>query len=133
MRERWPQFNWDDVDAKYPGKEGIYAFSRRAIAQRGVAAREFLKGRKEKVVVVVSHSGFLRVGLSHRFYENADFRIFDFGFKEEGGGELVEWGETEWVKGGLNQERSGGMGKSPVGVWVGEQNIPEGEVVVEKP
>jgi hypothetical protein len=37
------------------------------LTQRGIAARKWLRSRPEKVVAVVSHSGFLRVGVSVRF------------------------------------------------------------------
>lgn len=55
---------------------------------------------------MVSHSGFLRVGVSQRHYANADYRVFDFAKSETD--ELVEWEATE--------ERGGGMGKSRKGL-----------------
>lgn len=72
---------------------------------------------------MVSHSGFLRVGVSYSRYENADFRIFEFA---EGEGnddlELVEWEATE-VKGG-------GLGKSDRGHFpmLKGDNIPDAKV-----
>lgn len=79
-----------------------------------------MRERPEKVIAVVSHSGFLRVGVSYRAYDNADFRIFDFaeGY-EELGGKLVEWELTE--------KKGGGLGKSPKGVFpMGPGDYPEG-------
>ncbi len=77
---------------------------------------------------MVSHSGFLRVGVSNKKYENADYRIFDFaeGF-EETGGKLIEWELTE-LKGG-------GLGKSPKGFFeMAPGDYPDvGEVVCENP
>jgi len=76
---------------------------------------------------VVSHSGFLRVGVSYRMYDNADYRIFDFGEgDEEVGGKLIEWEETE--------SRGGGLGKSPKGVYpMGRGDYPwEAEEQIEK-
>ncbi|TVY85876.1 putative phosphatase [Lachnellula willkommii] len=108
MEKAWPQFNWADVDPLFPKKEGLYEYSQRGLTQRGIEARKWLRGRPEKCIAVVSHSGFLRVGVSYRKYENADFRIFGF---EEGGewDGLVEWEETE--------KNGGGLGLSPKGVF----------------
>lgn len=79
MKAEWPQFNWDTVDPLYPSKTGLYEFSKEAITRRAIATRAWLRARPEKVIAVVSHSGFLRVGLSFRKYAIADFRVFDFG------------------------------------------------------
>lgn len=91
-----------------------------------------MREREEEVVVVVSHSGFLRVGLSNCWYENADFRVFGWGER----GELVEWQETREGERAL----SGGMGRSCRGFAGWEtQGFPEDEkvggeeVVVERP
>ncbi len=55
-------------------------------------------------MIVVSHSGFLRVGVTGFYYLNADYRIFDY--VEENGVEtgvvLRQWEDTV----------EGGMGKS---------------------
>ena len=88
------------------------------------------------VLTVVSHSGFLRVGVSHRHYENADFRVFDFAEGHEAvGGKLVEWEMTE--------QNGGGLGKSSKGIFlmtVGdypdeaeEAQIDVGEAINENP
>jgi hypothetical protein len=110
MVQEWPQFDWSKVDPQFPAKTGIYAFSRQGLLERGIAAKKWLRNRPEKVIAVVSHSGFLRVGISNKKYENADFRIFDFadGY-DEIGGKLIEWEMTD-LKGG-------GLGKSPLGCF----------------
>jgi len=84
--------------------------------------RKWLRGRPEKVVAVVTHSGFLRVGVSCRWYENADFRTFGFGDgDEEVGGRLVEWE--------LMERKGGGLGKSQKGIVGWEtQKFPEQEI-----
>ncbi len=51
------------------------------------AALRELYHRPEKYIVVVSHSGFLRTGISGHYYWNADYRIFDFDVAEADGGE----------------------------------------------
>lgn len=131
MEKEWPQFDWSSVDPEYPAKTGLYAFSGEALTQRGIVARKWLRERPEKVIAVVSHSGFLRVGVSFRQYANADFRIFDFGGgDEEAGGNLVEWELTE----------KGGLGKSPKGHFpMTKEDYPSeadkglGEAVSESP
>lgn len=83
------------------------------------------------MIAVVSHSGFLRVGVNYRKYENAGFRIFNFAPEEKGdeeiGGLLVEWD--------LSEKKGGGLGKSPSGVFsMSYSDAPEiGEVTSEDP
>jgi broad specificity phosphatase PhoE len=121
MLEEWSQFNWSTVDPLYPSKTGLYEFSKDAITRRGIEARSWLKNRPERVIAVVSHAGFLRVGASYRKYRNADFRIFDFDEGDEfdaEGGRLIEWELTE--------NRGGGLGKSEKGIYGWEtQDFPE--------
>jgi broad specificity phosphatase PhoE len=110
MREEWPQFDWSTVDPIFPDKTGLYAYTIDALTKRGIEVRKWLRERPEKVIAVVSHSAFLRCGVSNRRFANADFRIFDFA--EAGGqvdAQLVEWELTEC--------KGGGLGKSPRGVW----------------
>lgn len=72
------------------------------MTERGIAAKKWIKERPEKVIAVVSHSGFLRVGITDgKMFENADYRIFEF--REDL--ELKEWELTE--------TKGGGLGKSP--------------------
>lgn len=108
MQKEWPQFDWSAVDPAYPCKTGLYDSSEQGVTQRGIEARKWLRNRPEKVIAVVSHSAFLKAGVSYRSYENADYRIFDFsdGY-EEIGGRLVEWDQTESNGGGLGKSRKG--------------------------
>lgn len=126
MKEQWPQFNWDDVNPIFPSKTGLYEFSKEAITKRGIAIRKWLRQRPDKVIAVVTHSGFLRVGMSYRNYGNADFRIFDFSDgDEEIGGKLVEWKLTE--------RNGGGLGKSPKGIVGWEtQKFPDQSVEIRE-
>jgi len=41
-------------------------------------ALEDLYIRPEQVIIVVSHSGFLRQGVTGCWFDNADYRVFDF-------------------------------------------------------
>lgn len=103
----FPGFSFDTVFPEYPSKRGRWAFSDEAIKIRGEDCRRWLRERTEKVIAVVSHSGFLRVGVSHVNYENGDYRIFEFLDCE--GNKLVEWP--------LTRDNSGGMG------WSGKEPI----------
>ncbi len=107
LASEFPAFDFSSVDPVFPKKEGLYEFSYEALLERGRVARRWLKERKEKVVVVVGHDGFMRVGICQRKFGNADFRIFEF---EKGDGlELVEWESTE--------ANGGGLGTCPKGVF----------------
>ncbi|KAK0666056.1 histidine phosphatase superfamily [Cercophora samala] len=108
LRKEFPQVNFDHVDPVYPDKTSPagkkYFNSKQAILARGQEVLRDLKRRKEKAIIVVSHSGFLRAGVTGRWYMNADYRVFDFvDEKEEGEGERVKIREREWTikEGGL--------------------------------
>lgn len=100
----YPQFNFDKVPSEWPVKEGRWKFSQAAITQRGIDCRRWLKSRPEKVIVVVGHSAFFRLGISPTRFGNADYRVFGF---EEHGDMFVQWPLTE--------DNGGGMGRSPKG------------------
>ncbi|KAH8764634.1 histidine phosphatase superfamily, partial [Hyaloscypha finlandica] len=103
----FPQVDFSEVekDEVWPRKEGLYACSYESLLERGRVARKWLKARPEQAIAVVSHDGFLRVGICGRKFGNADFRVFEF---EEGDGlGLVEWESTE--------ENGGGLGTCPKG------------------
>ena len=88
----WPGFDFSTVDALYPTKEGPYAYSQDALMERIRKCLNWLQHRPEKVILVVSHSGFMR-RLSGRRFGNADFRIFEFTkdnqFRERPGAQLT--------------------------------------------
>lgn len=103
-------FSLVEKDQIWPRKEGLYAYEYEALIERGKVARRWLKERKEEVIAVVGHDGFMRVGLSGKKFGNADFRIFEF---EEGGDGLVEWESTEKNGGGLGTCPQGRFGWVP--------------------
>lgn len=118
----FPQFDFSSVDPRFPDKttdlaNNPYAFTQKAILARGQACLKALYDRPEKVIAVVSHSGFLRTAVCNRMFFNADWRVFDFDQaemdKSKAQGEakfvLKEWEETE--------KNGGGMGRSDVGVF----------------
>jgi hypothetical protein len=120
----------------FPKKEGLYRFSERGLTERGIAARKWLKRRPEKIIAVVSHSGILRVRVSYRKYENADFRVFDFAEGEEDedvGGRLVEWELTEKNGGGLGISPKGTFRMNPGDYPAESERDTVGEVANEQP
>jgi hypothetical protein len=126
MAQEFP-FDFSGVDPLYPDKttnlhSNPYAFTGKAILARGQTCLKELYSRPEKVIAVVSHSGFLRVAVANRRFFNADWRVFDYdeekmeesrkkgeGVDGQGLFALREWKETE--------EKGGGMGRSDKGVF----------------
>ncbi|KAL1624932.1 hypothetical protein SLS54_003656 [Diplodia seriata] len=134
LEKEFPSVDFNGVDPTYPEKvepvgTNPYAFSRRAVVARGQSCLAWLHDRPEKVVIVVTHSGFLRCAISQRRYANADYRVFDFEEGPENGEyRLKEWESTE--------STGGGMGKSERGIAeIAEWDFPkeEGEATVEVP
>jgi hypothetical protein len=115
------QFPWCDfshMDPVWPAKKGLYEFSQAALVARGVAAKRWLLARPEKVIVVVSHAGFLRTGICNRNFGNADFRVFGFGDKDVKKGDGVdEDAKLQLVESDLTARNGGGMGNSQDGFF----------------
>ena len=115
MKEEFPDLalskTFDTVDSTYPSKGGKYAFTQSAVVDRGMSALLDLRERTEKVIAVVSHSGFLRTAIGQALWNNADYRIFDFTDSDEYGLILKEWKETEEKGGGLGTSYKG---KAPI-------------------
>lgn len=126
IAKEFPQYDFSNVDRRFPDKtsdikNNPYAFTKKAIVARGQTCLEKLYTRPEKVIAVVSHSGFLRTAVSNRSYFNADWRVFEFDEQameesrkmgERNGKErfvLREWEETE--------RKGGGMGRSDIGFF----------------
>ncbi|CAG8961067.1 hypothetical protein HYFRA_00002609 [Hymenoscyphus fraxineus] len=112
LKQAWPHYDWSKIDPIFPSKEGIYKFSQDTLLQRGAMARKWLANRHEKVIAVVSHASFLRIGLGNCKFANADFRIFELeetGDSAMKGPTMVEWESTKAM--------GGGMGRSVVGFY----------------
>ena len=75
---------------------------------RGQAALQKLYERPEKVIIVVSHSGFLRLGVTGCWFFNADYRVFDFAVMGSPGSpyQLEQHASTEEDGGGLGHSRT---------------------------
>ncbi|KAH6629771.1 histidine phosphatase superfamily [Boeremia exigua] len=133
--KEYPQYDFSGVDPLYPDKTtnlatNPYAFTQKAIVARGQTCLKDLYSRPEKVIAVVSHSGFLRTAVCERSFFNADWRVFDFDDVEsqkQGKFVLKEWELTE--------KKGGGMGRSDVGVFgiVDGDFPPETEDVKTQP
>lgn len=78
----FPHVSFTGVNPVWPDKTSAagarYAHSRSAVVERGRLCLDALYQRPEKLVFVVSHSGFLRVGCVGWWFFNADYRIFGF-------------------------------------------------------
>ena len=106
LEASFPDFSFDTVDPIYPAKVGRYASRREAVLRRGADCRAWLRARPEKVIAVVSHSGFLRVGVCRCSFANADYRLFDFAADSDA---LVEWDLTRHNGGGMGRSRKGDL------------------------
>ncbi|KAJ0295437.1 hypothetical protein COL516b_012589 [Colletotrichum fioriniae] len=108
LKVEFPGVDFSTVDPIYPNKTlpagALYAFNREAILGRGQSGLQNVYERKEKLVFIVSHSGFLRAGVTGYWFFNADYRIFEF----EKSGTPGKSYQLQQVESTL----SGGLGKS---------------------
>lgn len=113
LQRDWPKVNFTHVDPIFPSKEGVYAFEAAALLERGAQTRKWLQNRPERVIAVVSHGGFMRIGLCNRKFGNADWRVFELEDIQSGdnkGSRLIEWETTEQKGGGLGLSERGSFG-----------------------
>ncbi|OAL06936.1 phosphoglycerate mutase-like protein [Phaeosphaeriaceae sp. SRC1lsM3a] len=122
MAKEFPTFDFSGVDSSYPDKttnlaSNPYAFTEKAILARGQTCLKALYDRPEKVIAVVTHSGFLRTAICNRMFFNADWRVFTF--DEDAMEESKLMGTNKFIlKESEDTERKGGgMGRSDVGVF----------------
>jgi hypothetical protein len=94
--------DYSKVDPVWPDKTSPagrpYAYTRAAILERGQRGLAKLRNRPEKFIFVVSHSGFLRLGVTGWWFFNSDYRIFRF--TSETAEVAIEQDEST-LKGGL--------------------------------
>ncbi len=85
-----------------------YHYTKTAIIARAQAALQKLYQRPEKVIIVVSHSGFLRLGVTGCWFFNADYRVFEFAAMGSLGSpyQLEQHAYTEEKGGGLGHSRT---------------------------
>ncbi|KAI1079793.1 phosphoglycerate mutase-like protein [Whalleya microplaca] len=111
LKQDFPSVDFDTVDRVFPDKTSPaakhYHFTKKAILHRAQTALEQLYARPEKVIIVVTHSAFLRLAVSGCWFFNADYRIFDFAPRGAGPDEdddayrLEQHEETQTKGGGL--------------------------------
>ncbi|KAI0155408.1 phosphoglycerate mutase-like protein [Hypoxylon sp. FL1284] len=123
LRDEFPAVDFSKVDPVFPDKTSPaasqYHFSKKAILMRAQIALKKLYDRPEKVIVVVSHSGFLRLGVSGYWYFNADYRIFDFA-PMAGPDDNYRLQQHESTR-----EKGGGLGRSWIDPVVLGSGLPE--------
>nr|XP_036584908.1 phosphoglycerate mutase [Colletotrichum truncatum]KAF6794676.1 phosphoglycerate mutase [Colletotrichum truncatum] len=108
LAAEFPGVDFSTVDPVYPDKTSPagakYAFTKEAILGRARSSINSIYERKEKFVFVVSHSGFLRLGVTGYWFFNGDYRMFDLSQSEDPGSvpQLRQ----------LESTLSGGLGKS---------------------
>ncbi|KAI0407553.1 phosphoglycerate mutase-like protein [Xylaria palmicola] len=110
VADEFPEVDYSTVDPVWPDKTSSagheYHYTKTAILARGQVALQKLYSRPEKVIIVVSHSGFLRLGVTGCWFFNADYRVFDFAAMQNPGGpyQLEQHASTK--------EKGGGLGHS---------------------
>ncbi|CAH0051509.1 unnamed protein product [Clonostachys solani] len=106
----FPSVDFGSLDPIYPDKTSAeatrYAHTRSSILSRGKRGLADLYSRPEKIIFVVSHSGFLRLGVVGWWFTNADYRLFDFVAEKEGDGQLDLTQDETTLAGGLGLSRT---------------------------
>ncbi|KAI1270401.1 phosphoglycerate mutase-like protein [Xylariaceae sp. FL1019] len=80
------KIDFSNVDPAWTNKtaaDSPYRFTKKAILDRGQRALAKLYSRKEEVIIVVSHSAFMRLGVTGAYYYNGDYRIFTFADRDD--------------------------------------------------
>ncbi|KAI1475487.1 phosphoglycerate mutase-like protein [Daldinia eschscholtzii] len=121
--EEFPMVDFSKVDPVFPDKTSPagsrYHFTKPSLLARAQAALKKLYERPEKVIIVVSHSAFLRLAVSGYWYFNADYRIFDFAPMNDSG-DLYRLEQHESTR-----EKGGGLGRSWIDPIVLGSELPE--------
>ncbi|KAI0470635.1 phosphoglycerate mutase-like protein [Xylariaceae sp. FL0804] len=133
LADEFPAVDFSALDPVWPDKTSSaaarYHYTKTALLLRAQAALQALHRRPERVVVVVSHSGFLRLAVTGCWFFNADYRAFDFAARAAPGDayRLEQHAST--------RARGGGLGRSwDTEVALGsdlpadDEELPEAEV-----
>lgn len=129
----FPALDFAGVDPVFPDKTSPvgarYRYQRAALVARAQAALAELHARPERVVVVVSHSAFLRQAVTGDHWANADYRIYDF-VERAAGAEGADAGPYRLRQSALTKG-TGGMGRSydqivEIGTGLPEEELPAG-------
>ncbi|KAI8964294.1 phosphoglycerate mutase-like protein [Daldinia sp. FL1419] len=121
--QEFPTIDFSKVDPVFPDKTSPagsrYHFTKSALLARAQAALKKLYERPEKVIIVVSHSAFLRLAVSGYWYFNADYRIFDF-LPMDNSEDPYRLEQHESTR-----EKGGGLGRSWIDPIVLGSELPE--------
>lgn len=105
VQKDFSQVDFSAVDPVWPDKSSSkaakYHYTRTSILARGQRALGDLEERSESLIFVVSHSGFLRLGVAGWWWMNADYRIFRFAGEQDSRAELRLVQDESTIKGGL--------------------------------
>ncbi|TGJ84762.1 hypothetical protein E0Z10_g4021 [Xylaria hypoxylon] len=129
VADEFPGIDYSTVDPVWPDKTSPagsrYHYTKTAIIARAQAALQKLYERPEKVIVVVSHSGFLRMGVTGCWFFNADYRVFEFAARGSPGSpyQLEQHAATKEKGGGLGWSRTVQI---PLGFGLPDE-LPEAE------
>ncbi|KAK6216769.1 phosphoglycerate mutase [Colletotrichum tabaci] len=108
LKAEFAKVDFSAVDPVYPDKTSPrgakYAFTKEAILERARSGVQDIREHKEKLILVVSHSGFLRLGVTGHWFFNGDYRVFELD-------ECNEPDQPPKLK-QLEATLSGGLGKS---------------------
>ncbi|KAH9885189.1 histidine phosphatase superfamily [Xylariomycetidae sp. FL2044] len=132
VSSEFPVVDFQHVDPVWPDKTSpaasLYHYTKTRLLVRAQASLKKLYERPEKVIIVVSHSAFMRLAVSGCHYYNADYRIFEFADMATPGGvyKLEQHASTK--------EKGGGLGYSwtdevPIGSRLPE---PESDAIPEE-
>ncbi|KAI1455562.1 phosphoglycerate mutase-like protein [Annulohypoxylon moriforme] len=128
--DEFPMVDFSKVDPVFPDKTSPaashYHFTKAAILVRAQSALKKLYERPEKVIIVVSHSAFLRLAVSGYWYFNADYRIFDIA-PMDSHGDLCRLEQHETTK-----ETGGGLSRSWIDPIVLGSDLPEEDPDADK-
>ncbi|KXJ92118.1 histidine phosphatase superfamily [Microdochium bolleyi] len=125
VAEEYPQVDYSTLDPVFPDKTSTaarrYHYSRPALLARAQSALEKLYNRPEKVIIVVSHSGFMRLAVTGCWFFNADYRIFEFGPRDEVG----QAAQYRLQQSPVTKDTGGGLGWSRTEELVLGSELPE--------
>lgn len=125
VAEDYPQVDYSSLDPVFPDKSSTlasrYHYSRPAVLARAQSALEKLYNRPEKVIIVVSHSGFLRLAVTGCWFFNADYRIFEFVPRDNAGDNIP----YRLQQSSATKETGGGLGWSCSEELVLGSGLPE--------
>lgn len=128
LATEYPSVDFSNVDPIFPDKSSPtgskYFPTRAAVIARAQACLRSLYQRPEKWIIVVSHSGFLRMGVTGWWFFNGDYRIFNMTGHPDAdqplklmqwestlaGGLGLSWTDPVEIGAGLEED-----GKEPVG------------------